>query len=128
MENTEISNHTELVMRIMHLKQEKFRQEEELKYSIREIGYNLNPATLAKNYIHELAENGELKFDIAKVGLNLAVNLIITRIMGKNRGVKGFLGALLVKTFSSSINNNLSSIVSGISRLIRRRSEHLPIS
>lgn len=128
MEKIEINSYADLAIHIMHLKQEKFRKEEEIKYFIKEMRYSLNPVLLAKNYVHDLSVNSEFKFDMAKVGLNFAVNLIITRIMGKNRGATGILSALLVKTISSSIQNNLSKIVSGIGRLIRRRSEHLPIS
>ena len=120
MENVDINNHTELVMRIMHLKQEKFRQEEGIKYSFKEIPYLLNPATMAKKYIHELATDNKFKFDLARVGLNLATNLVITRILSRNQGFKGYLGALLIEKLSSSF------IISGISRLMQRRLEREP--
>lgn len=127
MENTEIYSHTELVMRIMHLQQEKFRQEEELEYSIREIGYSLNPVTLTKKYLHELAENSGVQIDLAKIGLNLGANLLIDRILGKNNSFKGLLSALIVEKFSASfINNNLSKIISRISSLMHRHSDHEP--
>lgn len=127
MENTEINNYTDLVMRIMHLKQEKFRQEEELKYTFRELTYSLNPITAAKKYLHELAENSGVKYDITKVGLNLAANLIIGRILGKNNGFKSILSALLVEKLSSSfIKNKLAKIISRISNHIQRPLEQEP--
>ena len=124
MENIEINSHTELVMRIMHLKQEKFRQEEEIKYSIKEFLYSLNPITAAKKYLHELADDNVVKYDFAKMGLNLVANLLITRILGKNSSFKGILSALLVEKLSTSfINNNLSKIISGFSRRKHRNKE-----
>lgn len=128
MENTEISSHTELVMHIMQLKQEKFRQEEKLEYSIREIAYSLNPVMLTKKYLHELAEDSGVQFDLAKVGLNLGANLLIDRILGKNSSFKGILSALLVEKLSATfITKNLTKLISGISRLIHRRSYQEPI-
>ncbi len=124
MENTEISSHTELLMRIMHLKQEKFRQEEQLEYSIREIGYSLNPVILTKKYLHELAESSEVKFDLTKIGLNLGANLIIDRILGKNSSFKSILSALIVEKFSTYfINNKLLNIISGIGKRLHRQTD-----
>jgi hypothetical protein len=124
MENIIITSHTDLVMRIMHLKQEKFRQEEELKYSFKEFAYSLNPVSLVKQTLHDLAGDSEVQYDLTKVGLNLGANLIIDRILGKNSSIKGFLSALLVEKISASfISGNLSKIVSGIRKLIHRRTD-----
>lgn len=120
MENKEISNYPELVLHIMHLKQEKFRQEEEIKYTIRELIFLLNPITMVKRALHDLAADSEAKFDMAKVGLDMVVGMIINRIGGNASGIKGFLGKILIGKFSSSlIFNNLSKIVKGIRDKIR---------
>lgn len=124
MENTEIYSYTDLVMRIMHLKQEKFRQEDELKYSFKVFVFSLNPVSFVKQTLHDLAEDSEVKYDLTKVGLNLGANLIIDRILGKNSGIKGFLSALLVEKISTSfISGNLSKIISGISKFTHRHSD-----
>ena len=123
MENTEITGYSEMVMRIMHLKQEKFRQEDELKDAFKEFIYNLSPVSMVKQSLHKLAEDREVQFDLTKIGLNLGANFLIDRILGKNSSLKGFLSALLVEKISDSfINNNLSTIISGIRRLIDRNS------
>jgi hypothetical protein len=113
MENKEISNYPDLVLHIMHLKQEKFRQEEEIKHSVRELIFLLNPLTMIKRAIHDMAADSEAKFDMAKVGLDMGITMIVQRILQNVRGIKGFFGKLLLKKVSSSfIFNNVSKVVS----------------
>ena len=124
MENKEISNYPELLLHIMHLKQEKFRQEDEIKYTIREIIFLLNPITMVKKAVHDLAEDSEAKFNMAKVGLDVGINMLLNRIWRNKGGIKGFIGKLIIEKFSSTfIGNNLSKIVSGI----RNRVHHTPL-
>lgn len=112
MENKEISSYPDLVVHIMHLKQEKFRQEEEIKYRIRELLFLLNPLTMAKKALHDLAADSEAKFDMAKVGLDMGITMIVNRIM-RAGGIKGFLGKLLIGKLSSSfLFNKVSKVVS----------------
>jgi hypothetical protein len=125
MENIEISGHTELIMQIMHLKQEKFRQEDELKYTFKEFVFTLNPISMVKNSLHDLAQDSEVQFDMAKVGMNMGANYIIERILGKNSSFKGFLSALIVEKVSAAlINTNLTKIISGIRKLTHRNSNN----
>ena len=120
MENKEISNYPELKMHIMHLKQEKFRQEDEIKYTIRELIFLLNPVTMVKKGIREMALDSEAKFDMAKVGLDLAISMVVNRFMRNASGIKGLIGKLLIGKFSSSfLYNNVSKVVSGIRDRIR---------
>jgi hypothetical protein len=120
MENKEISNYPELVLHIMHLKQEKFRQEEEIKYTIRELIYLLNPLTIIKQGLHNLATDAETRFDMLKVGLSMGTSMLANRIMRNRSGITGFIGKLLLGKFSSSvIGRNLTNIVSGITNRLR---------
>jgi len=120
MENREISNYPELVLHIMHLKQNKYRQEEEIKYTIRELIYLLNPITIIKQGIHNLAVDAEARVDMLKVGLSMGANLLVNRIMRNRSGITGFIGKVLLGKFSSSvIGNNLTKIVSGIRDRLR---------
>lgn len=120
MENKEISSYPDLVLHIMHLKQEKFRQEEDLKYTIKELAFILNPLSLVKRTLHDLADDSQAKFDLAKVGLDMVVTMLISRVLGNRTGIQGFVGKLLVGRFSSSIiYNNISKVISGIRNRIR---------
>ncbi len=119
MENTKISGHTELLLQIMHLKGEKFRQEEELKHSLKEFAYSLSPAQIVKDSLHKLASDKEVRVDLGKVGLNMGANFIIEKVLGRSNSIKGFLSSILVEKISGSIiNNNSSKIISGISNLL----------
>ncbi|MBL7936374.1 MAG: hypothetical protein JNM51_11275 [Bacteroidia bacterium] len=119
MKNIHITNHAELMLRIMQLKSEKLSQETELKHSAKEFIYSISPVSIVKDSLHELAQDEDVKFDMTKVGLNIGANFLIDKIVGRNRSIKGFLGAMLIEKLSSKfINNNTSSIISGIGRLI----------
>jgi len=125
-ENTKIGSHAELALRIMQLKGEKFQQEEEIKRSFKEFTYTLNPISIVKESIHELAHDKEVQVDILKVGINVGANFLIGKVLGKNNSIKGYLSTMLVQTISSSfIHNNINSstLISGISKLFRAEPE-----
>lgn len=120
MENKEISNYPELVLHIMHLKQDKFKQEEDIKYTIRELIYLLNPITIIKQGIHNMAQDAETRVDMLKVGLSMGTNMLMNRILRNKSGIVGLIGRVVLGKFSSSvIGNNLTKIVSGIRNRIR---------
>jgi hypothetical protein len=121
MENKEISNYSELVLHIMHLKQEKFRQEEEIKYNIRELIFLLNPIYMFKQGLRGLASDSEAKFDLAKVGLDMGISILVNGLLRNRYGIKGMIGKLILEKFSSTvIGNNLSKIVTGIRNRFHR--------
>lgn len=124
MENIEISNHTQLVLRIQQIKAEKIRQEEELKIAMKGFVNNFNSVSIVKEYLHSLASDKEVQFDLAKVGLNIGANFIIDRVLGKNRSIVGFLSSLVAEKLSASfINDNFSKIISGIGKIIHPEPE-----
>lgn len=122
MENSGLSNHTELKLRISQLKVEKHRQEEELKITINEFIHSFHPATLIKETVHELATDREVQMDLTKVGLNIGINFIIEKIFGKDKSSKGVLGSVFAETIASTlISQNMPKIFSGISNLFHRK-------
>jgi hypothetical protein len=124
MQNKETLNHAELSLRIMELKSEILLQEDELKYRFKEFLFTLNPISIVKDSIHELASDKEVQFDLTKVGLNLGANFLIDQVLGRNRSIKGFLSSVLVEKFSNTfINKNASGIISGISKLLSKNNQ-----
>lgn len=120
MENKEITNYPDLVLHIMHLKQEKFRQEDEIKYTIREFIFLINPLSLVKGVLHDLASDSDAKFDMAKVGLDMAISMVVNGLLRNKGGFKGFIGKLLLEKFSTTIiGNKFTQIISGIRNRIR---------
>lgn len=120
MENKEIKSYPDLVLHIMHLKQQKFRQEDEIKHSIRELIFSLNPIVMIKNALHDMAQDSQTKFDMAKVGLDMGITMLIHKILRQTSGFKGFMGKLLIGKFSSNfIYSNLHKVVSALRSKIR---------
>lgn len=123
MENIKIINHTQLQLHIMHLKSKKLSQEIELKHSVKDFVYSISPLSIVKDSLHSLVQDKEVRFDIAKVGLNIGANFLIDKVVGRGKSIKGFLGSIIIEKISSSfINGNVSSIISGISKMIHPKS------
>ncbi len=123
MKNVNITNHSELVFRIMELKAQKLSQEIELKHCIKEFAYTINPTSMIKDTIHELSQDKEVRFDLAKVGLNVGANFIIDKVLGRNNSIKGFLSSMLLEKISTTfINKNATGIISGLGKLISSKS------
>ena len=124
MENIKITNHTQLQLHIMHLKSKKISQEIELKHSVKEFVYSISPLSIVKDSLHSLVQDKEVRFDMAKVGLNLGANFLIEKVVGRSKSFKGFLSSILIEKISSSfINSNASSIISGISKIMHSNSK-----
>ena len=124
MEKIKITNHTQLQLRIMHLRSEKISQEIELKHTIKEFIYSISPLAIVKDSLHSLVQDKEVRFDMAKVGLNLGANFLIEKVVGRSKSFKGFLSSILIEKISSSfINSNASSIISGISKIMHSNSK-----
>ena len=124
MENTVITSHTELLCRIAALKEEKLIQEDELNNDFREFVSSLKPLSVLKESLSELAQDKEAHISLAKAGLNLGTNFIIEKVLGRSNSIKGFLSSILLEKIATPfINNNVSKIASGISKLVHKKPE-----
>lgn len=108
MENTDIYDHATLIKHIHYLRDVKNVQEEELKSCFNGFVDSLNPVTLVKKSLHDLAENKEVQFDLTKVALNTASNLVIDQLFGKYRSIKGFLSSVMIEGVSNTFINGSS--------------------
>lgn len=115
MDHPKNSRHAELLLRISQMREEKNRQEEELKVSLKEFANTLNPVSIVKESLHEIARDKDIQFDVVKVGLKMGVTLLMNMAFGRTRSLKGHIGIVVVEKISASlINNNVSEIVSGV--------------
>lgn len=113
---TSILTHSDLLLRLAELKAEQAIREEGLKELFKELVSSLNPGVFFK-----AATVQHQTPDFAKTGLNMLVNLITGFILGKNRSIKGYLSAVMVEKFTSSlIDHNLISIISTITSLFKK--------
>ena len=119
MSKTAVLNHKQLVAQIKQLRAQKLNQEAHLTHSVGEFFHTINPVTIVKSTLHALAVDSEVHYSLAKVGLNMAANFIIEKILGKNRSVKGFLSTILVEIMSNAyINQHAPEIIATIKNLV----------
>ena len=124
MEKTEITNYSELMMRIEYLKAEKTKQEEELKVTFKEFVDSLDHIQMMKQSLHKLAEDKEVQVDLTRVGVNIGVNYIINKILYKSNNIKGFLSSVLVNLLSTALTTeNISKIITAVSNFIHPTAE-----
>lgn len=106
MEHPTISNHEALVLHIQKLRAEKLVQEENLKFAFKELAVTLNPISVIKESLHDLAKNKEVRLDFVKAGANLAITLLLNQVLKKSVGLKGSIGYTLLKMIPPSIIQN----------------------
>lgn len=122
MENAAIGSYAELTSRIIYLKSEKLRQEEELKGVFSEISGSLNLFSMIKGSLNKRTEKKNVFFNLMKVGLTMGSSFIIDKILGKRRSFKGFLNSLLIEGFSALlINLDVLKIISAFNGFISQK-------
>src|SRR4051812_33041590 len=97
LEGVVITNHVQLMHRIMHLNAQKAEQEERLKHDFKTLYYSLHPVMLLKDSLSTFASDQGVQTNVAKIGLRTGVNFVIGKILGKRSSVKGFLSSLLLE-------------------------------
>jgi hypothetical protein len=121
MANITMDTHTELLLRIKELKEEKGNQEIEITEQLKEIIDNFNSFSIIKNNLHELTHDKEVQLDVSKIGLDIGATFIIDKLLGRNNSIKGFLSSIIVEKISSSfIKNNTSKIISFFNYLTKK--------
>ena len=129
MENIEISDHAALLLRIDSLTKVRNSQESKLKESFTDLALSLNPISIVKSSLHDLASDTNLHLDLTKVGLNVGANLIINQVLGKQRTTRGLMSSVLVEVITTAlINSNAAKIVTGISQFISTEPKKKPVS
>jgi len=120
MVNTQITSHSELLLRISDLKAKKEVQEEELKNTLNGLFSTLNLLSIFKGE----PIKDELSLGIVKLGMNKVIDLAIDLALGRHRSLKGFLSSILVSKYANTlIDNNLISVISFISSMFKRHRE-----
>ena len=111
MDNSDITNHAVLLLRIKQLRGEKIVQEAQLKQNFDGYMRGLDPVEIGKGALRKLVTDSEVQLDMVKLGLNILANYIIDKIMGKHGGVKQFFGGLNHESGNSNLANIFSEVV-----------------
>ncbi len=112
----------------MHLKSDKFEQEQEIKRNFQMLGQSLNPMNVIRNSIQGLTKDNEVKTDLAIMVVKLGTNFIIHRVLKRYGGIVGFVGSIVLGKLSTSlIRNNIPHLITGVSNLLhsKRNDEEL---
>ncbi len=83
--NTPILTPLDLSARIIELKAQKMRQEEELKIQFSKAMHSVSPGNLIKTGFHSIAES-PLANGLIGTGLNLGVDLLSRKLLGNSAG------------------------------------------
>ncbi len=117
MEKTPINSHSELLLRIAVLKLDKDIQEDKLKHNFKEFATSLSFLNLFKS-----KSSTDQSLDFAKQGVIMAIDIIIDKIHGRSRGIKGILGSVFAeKIIYYLLDNKLDAIVSFITTFFKKK-------
>ena len=111
-----ISNRIELKHNISLLESRCLSQEKKVINSVVELYYELHPYNVLKNTALSLLKGGELKQDLKTYSLNSVINFILSKVLGKNESLKGFLSTFFLQhIMSNTISGNSGKIFSVLS-------------
>lgn len=124
MKITNATPQTELSLRIMHLKSDKFEQEEKIRRTARSILYSLHPATLVRESITELAEDRDVQVSATQTAFQVGSRFLVYKVLGRFGGVLGVVGAALAGNFSDRyLNDAAPKFLNLMGRLFRKEKE-----
>lgn len=95
----------ELALRIMHLKSQKFEQEQRIKRNTRAILYSLHPAALARESLQELANDPEVRVSTTQTALKMGSRFLVYKVLGRFGGLAGVIGAAVAGNLSDKYLN-----------------------
>lgn len=74
-----ISNHKELVLQLALLRNEKMEKELVLNTGLKNLIHSFDQNMTIKNCIREIADDGEVKKNLLKIGLNLGTKFFLKK-------------------------------------------------
>ncbi len=106
-----VTNISELRARIIQLNHIKESEETEIKRNAMEIYHSIHPINVIKEVIHGLSSNEEAATDIKNAGLNMGLDFLIGKIVGRTSSLKGFLSSMLLEKISHLTINKYSKAI-----------------
>ncbi len=62
----------------------------------------MNPVEYIKNTTQSILQDKNVQVDASTMGINLGVNFILEKIIGRNRSIKGYIGSMILEKISTS--------------------------
>ncbi|HCS19981.1 MAG TPA: hypothetical protein DIW47_05365 [Bacteroidetes bacterium] len=103
-----LNKHETLLLQISLLRLEKKVQEEELKDAWKSFAGSMNPVAIVKDSLHKLTQDPEIQADLGSAAMHAGASLIIGKVLGKHRSIKGYVASVIVeKLYFSFIDGPL---------------------
>lgn len=92
-----LNEHEALLFQISKLRLEKKIQEEELKDAWKNFADSMNPVAIVKDSLHKLTHDPEIKTEMGSAAMHAGASLIIGKVLGKHRSIKGYIASVIVE-------------------------------
>lgn len=105
MDNLEIKDHTDLMIRIQLLKEKKFRQETEIKQIFKKFANSHDPINILKGSIKAITADREIQSNLLKASINTGVHFLVGRVFNRNHPIKDFLSSVMIEKISTKLTD-----------------------
>lgn len=115
-----LTEHEALHLRISKLRQEKELQEKELVAAWKNFANSMNPVEIIKDSLLKLTHDPEIKTELSSVAMHAGASLIIGKVLGKHRSIKGYVASVIVeKLYFSFVDTPLFEAI----KLMRKKGD-----
>lgn len=113
-----------LKLRIAELEVEAEILERDLTAGLRSVGHSLHPSSMAKELVHELAEDPDVRESAAKALLKAGSRFVAFKVLGRFGGAPAAVGAAVAGAFSDQfINRAVPGLLKAAGSLFGKKSD-----
>ena len=111
-----------LQARIAALRTQKATQEQELSVSFQMIMNSLNPASLAKDAFHDLADDREVQESATGAALKFGTRFLVFKVIGRFGGVFGAVAAAVAGSLSDQyVDKTTPKMLTAVTNLFKKK-------
>jgi hypothetical protein len=91
-----------LQLQKQELQDQKLQLENIIQDEVKTFIQGINPVEFIKNTAQSVLQDKNVQVDASTMGINLGVNYIIEKLLGRNRSIKGYVSSMILEKISSS--------------------------
>ena len=91
-----------LQLQKQELQAKKLQLETIIQDEVKTFVKGINPVEFIKNTAQSVLQDKNVQVSASTMGINLGVNFIIEKILGRNKSIKGYIGSMILEKISSS--------------------------
>ncbi|MCU0322747.1 MAG: hypothetical protein MUE72_10040 [Chitinophagaceae bacterium] len=84
------------------LQTKKLQLENTIQEEVKAFVKGINPIDFIKSTAQSVLQDRNVQVDASTMGINLGVNFIIEKILGRNRSIKGYISSMIMEKISST--------------------------